>query len=145
MQYRPEREILIMFSNDFATLTHYKDSMKKKVSDFVIRFHSEESDLQRIIQHSFQVVKDLVNDYHNRGKTIMGRLVAFVKYYHVEKEEIVTNYHPSYKTEVIDEADNFYFSHMLKICERMEDFNQQGSNLIVKNIEEVHLHINVIN
>jgi len=137
--------MLIMFSNDFATLTHYKDSLKKRVSDYVIRFHSEENDLQKVIEHSFEVVKQLINDYHQKDKVIMGRMVAFVNYFHIEKEQIITYYHPSYKTEVIDEADNFYFTHMLKIGERMQQFNREGSNLLLKNIEELHLHINVMN
>ena len=137
--------MLIMFSNDFATLTHYKDSLKKKVTDYVIRFNSEQNDLQLIVNGTFQIVQDLIDDYHKNDKTIMGRLVAFVNYYHTENDQIVSYYHPSYKAEVIDEAETFYFTHMMKICKRMENFNSQGSNLLIKNVKEIHLHINVIN
>ena len=134
-----------MFSNDFATLTHYKDALNRKVVDYVIRFHAEQDNLEVIVKQTFQVVKELIDYYHyEKGETVSGRLVALVKYFHIDKEEIVSYYHPSYQAEVIEEADNFYFDHMLKIGERMNNFNHQGSNLIMKNIQEIHFHITVI-
>ena len=112
----------------------------------MIRFHSEQDNLDVIVKHTFQVVKELVDYYHyEKGETTSGRLVALVKYFHIDKEEIVSYYHPSYQAEVIEEADNFYFHYMLKICERMENFNHQGSNFIMKNVQEIHFHISVIN
>ena len=137
-----------MFSNDFATLTLYKSAFHKRAVDYVIRFHSEQSDLEVIISQTFQIVKELIDYYHfEKGKTVSGRLVALVNYYHIHKDddEIVSYYHPSYKTEVIEEADNFYFNHMSKIGQRMENFSHDGSNLLIKNIQEIHFHINVIN
>ena len=134
-----------MFSNDFATLTHYKDAFKKGLSDYVIRFHSEEIDLEIITKQTFQVVKELIADYHSKDKTISGRLVALVNYFHIDKEEVVSYYHPSYQAEVIDNAETFYFDHMLKICERMENFNHHGSNFIIHNVKEIHVHITVLN
>ena len=134
-----------MFSNDFATLTLYKDAFKKSICDYVIRFHSEEIDLEIITKQAFQVVKELVADYHNKDKTISGRLVALVNYFHIDKEEIVSYYHPSYRAEVIDNAETFYFDHMLKIGDRMENFNRHGSNFIIHNVKEIHVHITVLN
>ena len=51
------------------------------------------------------------------------------------------DFYPSYATEVIDTASDFFYTHMLKIGERMESFNRNGSKLIIKNIEEIHIHI----
>lgn len=134
-----------MFSNEFATLTHYKDSLKKRVSDYVIRFHEEQTDLEIIIKQTFDVVKALVDDYHKQDKTISARMVALVNYFQIDKEEIVSYYHPSYQAEVVDNVDSFYFDHMMKICERMEKFNHHGSNFIIKEVKEIHLHVSVLN
>ena len=131
-----------MFSNDFATLTTYKQFGNSAI-DYVIRFHSEQNDLDIIAEHTLDIMKSLVQKYHNDNKRISGRLIAFVKYFHIEKEEEVEFFHPSLKTEVIDDAETFFNRHMLKICERMDNFNHHGSFFIIKNIQEIHIHINV--
>lgn len=131
-----------MFSNDFATLTPYKRFLNKAI-DYVIRFHSEQIDMELIVEHTFEIVKLLVEKYHDEKKTISGRLVAFVNYFHIEKDEDVHYFHPSYQTEIIHDADTFFHKHMLKICERMDNFNRHGSNFIIKNVEEIHIHVNV--
>ena len=133
-----------MFSNDFATLTLYKDALKKRLSDYVIRFHSDQYDMDIIVPQSFQIVKDLIEDYHSKEKTIAGRLVVLVHYFHIEKDETVYYYHPSYQAEVIEDAEKFYFDHMLKICERMDTFNHHGSNFIITNVQEIHVHLSVL-
>lgn len=131
-----------MFSNDFATLTLYKH-FRNRVNDYVIRFHSEQKDIQVIVQHTFDIVKALCDMYHNDGKMISGRMIAYVTYFHIEKEEEVRYFHASYRTEKIDNIESFFTRHMQKICERMDDFNRQGSNLLIKCIPEIHIHINV--
>ena len=132
-----------MFSDDFATLMHYKQ-FGNRIVDYVIRFHSEQNDVEVVVEHTLDIVKSLVQKFHNDNKTISGRIIAFVKYFHIEKEEDVNYFHPSYKSEIIDDAETFFNRHMLKICERMDDFNHHGSNFIIKNIEEIHIHINVL-
>ena len=134
-----------MFSNNFATLTEYKVSKRKTFVDYVIRFHSEETEIETVIHHSLDIVKQLVEDYHGKDKTIKGRLVALVNYVRINNDTSVSYYHPSLQAEVIDDADNFFCTHMLKIAERMDNMNQHGSNLLIKNIQEIHLHISVIN
>ena len=134
-----------MFSNEFATLTLYKSALKKNTCDYVIRFHSEQMDHEIVTRQSFQIVKDLVSEYLSKSKKISGRLVAFVQYFHIEKEETVNYFHSSYQSEVIQDAEMFYFRHMIKIGERMDNFNHHGSNFIIKNIKEIHVHINVHN
>ena len=134
-----------MFSDDFATLTEYKVSLRKRIVDYVIRFHSEQVDIHLVIKRSFNIVKQLVEKYQRKDKTIKGRLVALVNYVHTVNETSVSYYHPSFQTETIDDVDNFFYTHMLKIVERMENMNRHGSNLLIKNIQEIHLHITVQN
>ena len=134
-----------MFSNDFATLTEYKSSFRKRLVDYVIRFHSEQNDIHVVIKRSFAIVKQLIEQYQREDKTIKGRMVALVNYVHTVKETSVSYYHPSFQCEIIDNAEDFFYTHMLKIVERMENLNHNGSNLLIKNIQEIHLHITVQN
>ena len=60
-----------MFSNDFSTLTLYKDALKKRLSVYVIRFHSDQYDTVIIVPQSFQIAKDLIEDYHSKEKSIV--------------------------------------------------------------------------
>ena len=134
-----------MFSKSHATLSHYRTSLKSHIVDYVIRFNDEENDIQQVVNKTSDIVQDLVKHYHVKGKTISARLVARVNYEHVETARNVTYYHPSYKAEVIDDATEFFITHMLKIGKRMDSFNHNGSNLIIKNIDEIHIHLNVMN
>ena len=63
----------------------------------------------------------------------------------MNNEETIVYYHPSFQTEVIREATIFYTEHMTKIAQRMDDFNKNGSNLIIDTIDEVHLHFTTVN
>ena len=134
-----------MFSNDFATLTEYKASSRKQFLDYVIRFHSQQIDIQQVINHTFDIVKQLVEMYQHNDKTIKGRMVALINYVNVVTEKSVSYFHSSYQSEIIEDVSNFFYTHMFKIAERMESMNQNGSNLIIKNIQEIHLHITVHN
>ena len=134
-----------MYSNDFATLTEYKVSKRKSVADYVIRFHSEQSDIQVIVNFSFDIFKQLVEKYHRENKIIKGRLVALVNYVHMQNEKNVSYYHASFQSEVINDVEKFFHTHMLKIANRMENMNHNGSNWMIKNIEEVHIHITALN
>ena len=131
-----------MFSHDNATLLHYKTCMNGRLNDYVIRFDDEQSNLHVVIEKSFAVFKMLYEKYESEDKRISGRLVALVNYIHLNDDRTVSYYHPSYATEVINDASDFFHAHMLKIGERMESFNKNGSHLIIKNIEEIHIHIN---
>ena len=138
-------KLLIMFSNHFANSSIHKDSFKRTACDYVIRFHSEQNNLDDIVKNTYEFVKHLVYDYHKNDETVSGRLILKVNYHRVGKEKVVTYYHSSPHTEIINSAEDFYFTHMLLICNRMDDFNRHGSNLLVKNVEEIHFHVNVLN
>ena len=134
-----------MFSNEHATLSLHKTSMRGKVHDYKIIFHDSQQDLRHIIAISSDIVKQLIDKFHADDISITGRLIARVNYFRITTDEEVTYYHASYRSEVIDDAIVFYQAHMMKILERMEMFNENGSNLLIKSIEEIHLHITPIN
>ena len=100
--------------------------------------------INSVVQHSFDIVKQLIEEYLQKGERISGRLVTRVNYFHLIRNDIVPYYHASLQSEIIDDAETFYFKHMAKICQRMNQFNHHGSHLLIKNIQEIHLHINVM-
>ena len=134
-----------MFSNEHCTLSHYKDSIRGTVKDYVIRFHGVQTCPKQVANIAFSAVCELVNHFRASSSIISGRLVALVQYRHIDHDTIRTYFHPSYSSEVIDDAVDFFFTHMLKIAERMESFNRHGSNLQICGIKEVHIHITVRN
>lgn len=134
-----------MYSNEEATLSLYKENVKGMCRDYVIRFKHNQQDIEHIIPLCFDIVSQLINDFHRRDKTVKGRLVALVHYTREATGAEVRAYHPSCQSEVLEDAKDFFITHMLKIVERMSDFNRQGSNLQIESISEVHLHITCIN
>ena len=134
-----------MYSNDEATLTLYKEAFKSSCLDYVIRFHDIQTDIKRIIPIAFDLVKELVESFQREDKTISARLVALVCYVREDRNEKINVYHPSFKSEVIVDVERFFINHMLKIAERMETYNREGSNLAIQGICEIHLHIARLN
>ncbi len=134
-----------MYSNDEATLTLYKTSAWGVCRDYVIRFNQQQCDIKDIIHIASDIVKFLIDDFHQKDKTIKGRLVARVCYAHAANEDEVMYYHPSYRSEMNDDAIEFFTTHMLKIAQRMDNFNYLGSRLLIKHVAEIYLHITCIN
>lgn len=130
-----------MFSNKHATLTHYKDSLNGKLKDYVIRFGENQTCAKQSADIAFVVFKQLVKYFHATGTNIAARLVALVQYVHTETEEVRTYFHGSYSSEIVNQSDDFFYTHMLKIAERMDSFNRNGSNLKIHGIKEIHIHI----
>ena len=130
-----------MYSNGHVTLSLHKESFKGRVKDYVIRFYDEQYCPQAIANIAFSTVGDLIKDFHTRGVTVSGRLVACVQYVHIFNEDERTYYHPSYTSNIIGDVEDFFYTHMLKIGERMQDFNTYGSSLQIKSIKEIHLQI----
>ena len=69
------------------------------------------------------------------------RLVAKVIFKHIPTEELRTYHFGSYAAELVDEPEDFFQRHMMKIAQRMEDFNEHGSNLIIVNISHIHIQL----
>ena len=130
-----------MFSNDEAHLTLHKEALNGMFQDYVIKFNQEYLQIEQIIPLAYDIVKQLMEKLNLDEKVVKGRLVALVCYIRKETNDVVQIYHPSYKSEVIIEAENFFTNHMMKIAQRIENFNQNGSSLLIKSIPEIHLHV----
>jgi len=134
-----------MFANEEATLSLHKESLKGVCRDYVIKFNHEQRTIDKVVSISFDIVRQLIEELHQKDETVKGRLVALVHYVREEENKEVQVYHPSYQSEIINDVEDFFLTHMLKISERMEDLNLRGSNLLIKNISEIHLHLSCIN
>ena len=132
-----------VFNNEFACLTHYKTSVKGKVIDYVINFNQKQHDINDIVNQTLSLVEELFQSFKN--KRIIARIVAKVNFSHVNmnsSEESVRPYHfPSYNAEQVEDVEDFFIKHMMKIASRLDSFAKNGSNLIMKNIEHIHIHL----
>ena len=130
-----------MYTNEDLSLSLHKQCFNGASRDFVIRFKKEEACLENVIDISSQIVTQLINHYLRKGKRVKGRIVASVVYLKGNSGENVMYYHPSYAMEQIFNAGQFYKEHMLKIAQRMDNFNANGSMLLIDRIDEIHLHL----
>lgn len=130
-----------MYSNQEATLHLHRQALKSVCADYVIRFTKQQRNIEKIIPLACDIVSQLIEDYRKSGKTVKGRLVALVHYTRETTGDEVKAYHTSYQSEVIENGEDFFIPHMLKIAERMSTYNQKGSNLTIERISEIHLHI----
>lgn len=79
---------------------------------------------------------------------LKARLVAKVNFLHFNNEKVMTeerSYHfPSYSSEEVVDPKEFFIRHMLKIGKYLDNFNERGSNLLLKNIEHVHVLLTLL-
>ena len=113
------------FENDCATLTFHKNSLRGRVADYVIKCHEPQVDI-------FCLIGD------NDAKV---RLVAKVIFKHIPTEELRAYHFGSYAAEYVDDPQDFFQRHMMKISQRMDDFNHHGSNLLIYNISHIHIQL----
>lgn len=130
-------------SSEGACLKHYKSSLRGKVEDFVIRFNACQKDIRDVIKISSETFKMLIEHYSD--KEVYARLVAKVSYLHcnVSHDNITTRsfYFTSYATELVTNPEDFFERHLLRIGERLQTFHENGSNLILNGIDEIHIHL----
>lgn len=129
--------------NSFAWLCHHKTSLRRAVQDFIISFNSVQSDIENVIWETVELIQKLVSSFN--GKRLAGRLIAKINFLHINPEtnrEEVRSYHfTSYKSEEIENVEEFFVRHMSKIAHRLEMFAKNGSNLVIKNIEHIHIQL----
>lgn len=128
-------------SNDSASIELYKQCFKGLIKDYIINFHEEQTDMELVLNRTLSLFLNLINS--KDFKVTKARLVAKVRFVHVnqitnEMEERLYHF-PSYQAETVIDANEFYQRHMRKIASRIESFNQNGSNLLIKNIAHVHI------
>lgn len=134
-----------MYNNEDITLSLHKECFGGAAQDFVMRFKKRETSIEDIISISSNVVKRVIEIYQRKRTVVFGRLVARVVYSTMRDNKLVVYYHPSYQSERIHNGKDFYTRHMMKIVQRMDKFNREGSNLLIENIDEIHLHFSTIN
>ena len=69
------------------------------------------------------------------------RFLAKVIVEHVPTEEFRAYHFSSYASEYVDDPQDFFERHMLKTSQRMDDFNEHGSNLVIYNISHIHIQL----
>ena len=134
------------FSNEFAYVCFHKSSAKEKVRDYVVKFNTLQRNIEEIIPKTTELIEKFISSFD--AKRIFGRLIAkvnFIHFNHLTDEQTRRTYHfPSYKTEQIEDVEDFYVRHLLKIASRLDSFNENGSNLIIENIESVFIQLTIV-
>ena len=130
-----------IFENDVASLKIHRQSLRGKVVDFIFHFNEEQTDMEQVLRLTLDLFRQLIESYGD--KILHARLVAKVRFIHlnnVTNEEEERFYHfSSYQSEKVFNTDDFFQRHMAKIISRLDSFNANGSNLLIKNI--AHLHV----
>ena len=64
---------LIMYSNNEATLTLYKNSSRSVCKDYVIRLNEEQESIEKIISISSDIVKQLIDssEQHDQHEQVL--------------------------------------------------------------------------
>lgn len=131
------------FTNAHACLSHHKTSIRGKIQDYVISFNQNQHDLNEIVNQTCELVEQLFSSFS--GKRVSGRLIAKVNFTHFNSEtgqDSNRAYHfPSYQSEEVIDVEDFFTMHMMKIASRLDSFNVNGSNLVIKNIEHIHIQL----
>lgn len=137
---------MLSFDNTFASLCHHRTSVRGVIQDYVLNFNEQQLVLEEIVSKTSELVKQLIETFHE-SRVVLGRLVAKVNYAHfnaITNEEEIRAYHfPSYSAEEIENVDEFFVKHMTKIASRMDSFHSHGSNLVIKNIEHIHIQLTI--
>lgn len=136
----------MLLSNDCAYLKFYKESLKGTVQDYCISFYSEQDDFSFIINKTKTLFEKLVDNFSHAK--LKARLVAKLNFSHFNSEKDMTeerSYHfPSYTAEEVVDPKTFFIRHMLKICSQLDNFNSRGSNLLLQNIEHIHILLTLL-
>lgn len=130
------------FHNDCAFLKFHKKSFKGLVRDYQISFNEMQRSVEDVVPLTLDLFRQLIESFKD-SQIVKVRLVAKVNFTHVNsltKETEDRSYHfASLSSERVDDVEDFYHRHMRKIAERLEMFNRNGSNLLIKNIGHIHI------
>ena len=131
---RMERVVAIIMEivTKLGTLRSHRKSLKGAVEDFMFTTCKEEVDVSIVIDAAYQAFEKLMEKYDD--KIVKVRLVAKVDFEHILSSECRSYYIGSFPSEVVEDSRDLFERHMLKISERLDDFNEHGSNLVIKKI-----------
>lgn len=134
------------FSNQFAYVCLHKTSLKERVRDYALKFNSLKRNMEDIIPETIWLIENLIKSIGL--KRMCGRLIAKVNFVHfnslTDEQTRRTYYFPSYKSEEIDDVEDFYVRHLTKIASRLDSFNENGSNLVIENIECIFIQLTIM-
>ena len=133
------------FNNHFGCVCHHKSSKWGKCHDYVIKFNTLQHSIEYIIPETCDLIQQLIHSF--KATKILGRLIAKVNFQHFNSQtndQSSRSYHfTSYQSEEIVDVEDFYVRHMTKIASRLDTFNQNGSNLIIENIECIYIQLSI--
>ena len=134
----------ITLTNNICNLSFHRQSLKGTVQDFIISFTEEQTDLKLIIGKAQDLFTQLIDTFVD--KRVKARLVAEVEFIKINHEDEVASFHfASHQMEWVEDSEDFYERHFGKIISRLDQFNNQGSNLLVNRIKHIHIRLNVVN
>ena len=111
--------------------------------DYKLSFYEKQLEPTDVIEIVTVLLQHLFHTL--RGQTIRGRLIAAVKYLHVneiqEKLSERVYYFPSYNSKEVEDVEDFVSRHLCKIASRMDLFSKNGSNLLIQNIENIFFNV----
>ena len=100
--------------------------------------------IEQVLRLTLDLFQQLMKTFN--GKFVTGRLEAKVTFTHFNKETDENEeraFHFSlFKSE--KKKKDFFKRHMTKIASRLESFNANGSNLLIRSIEHIHILLNVL-
>ncbi len=129
-------------SNEFANICFWRQSLKGAIQDYCISFNEEEKDIELVVGKTFGLVKQLFQKFEKRS--LKARLIAKINFIHLGNEIDIRSYHfPSYQAESVCHPEEFFRNHMTKIASRLDVFNERGSNLLILNIEHIHIALSL--
>ena len=130
-------------TNAHGTLCFHRQSLRGVVQDYIISFHEEECDIERILSKTYDLFESLIQKYSD--KHIKARLVAQVNYMRLDDTHQILGYEDyhfaSYSLEEVLESKDFYQRHMSKIASRMDSFHHHGSRLVINTIKHIHIQL----
>ena len=95
---------------------------------------------------TLDLFQSLMKDFED--KTVSARLVAKVNFVHVNQETNEMDerscHFPSFSSEKVADAKEFYEPHMNKIAYLLEEFNRIGRHLMIKDIAHIHILLTVL-
>ena len=132
-------------TNQFGSLSLHRRSTRGVIQDYIITFSEEESNIEGVIDKTYDLFENLM--HHFKDSWVKVRLISQVNYIRLNEqhEEIgQEDYHfASYCAEEVDDVQEFYRKHMIKIASRMDSFHQNGSRLVLNRINHIHIAITI--
>lgn len=133
----------LTIENEHCDLKFHRQSQCGIVRDYIISFKNEESNIEVIVQKTSDIFLELMDVF--KDCKIKARLVADIEFEKMIGDNDDVRYHfGSYSSEWVGDPEMFYERHMCKIISRLDNFNERGSNLILKKVNHIHIQLAIL-